>query len=104
MLFYPSRAETFGKPLVEAMLASLPVVAARASCLPEILAGAGLLAAPDDIEEMAEALHRAHSDEGLRAELIERGHVRARDFSWEKSASGTLECCRKAVESVRMPS
>jgi glycosyltransferase involved in cell wall biosynthesis len=100
MLFYPSRAETFGKPLVEAMLASLPIVAARASCLPEILAGAGLLAAPDDIEEMADALHRVHSNEELRGELIERGHVRARDFSWEKSASGTLECCRKAVKRV----
>jgi glycosyltransferase involved in cell wall biosynthesis len=98
ILFYPSRAETFGKPLVEAMLASLPIVAARSSCLPEILAGAGLLAAPDDPEEMAEALHRAHTDEGLRSELIAKGHVRARDFSWEKTASGTLECCRKAVQ------
>ncbi|HEV8038029.1 MAG TPA: glycosyltransferase family 1 protein [Bryobacteraceae bacterium] len=98
MLFYPSRAETFGKPLVEAMLASLPIVAARATCLPEILAGAGLLAAPDDPEEMAEALHRAHTDEALRSELIAKGHVRARDFSWEKTASGTLECCRKAVQ------
>jgi len=100
MLFYPSRAETFGKPLVEAMLASLPIVAARASCLPEIVAGAGLLAAPDNTEEMAEALHRVHTDAGLRAELIEKGHIRAREFSWEKSASGTLECCRKAVHRV----
>jgi glycosyltransferase involved in cell wall biosynthesis len=100
LLFYPSRAETFGKPLVEAMLASLPIVAACASCLPEILAGAGLLAAPDDVEEMAEALHRAHSDEGLRVELIKRGRIRAQDFSWEQSASGTLECCRKAVQKL----
>lgn len=97
VVFYPSLAETFGKPVVEGMRSGVPVVAADATCLPEILGGAGLLADPNDDVAMADALHRALADAGLRAQLIERGLARGAEFSWEATARGTLAACERAV-------
>lgn len=101
VVFYPSRAETFGKPVVEGMRSGVPVVAADATCLPEILGGAGLVADPGDDRAMGEALHRALADAGLRAELIQRGLARGAEFSWEASARGTLAACERAVATFR---
>ncbi len=97
VIFYPSLAETFGKPVVEAMRSRVPVVAARATCLPEIVGEAGLLADPTDEAEMAAALHRAAWEEPLRRELIARGWERARQFSWEACAEGTWRACAEAA-------
>jgi len=99
VLIYPSLAETFGKPVIEAMRSRVPVVAAHATCLPEIVESAGLLVDPRDDDAMAAALHQAATDVELRQTLIERGLHRARDFSWSATAMGTLAVCLAAVNS-----
>ena len=99
VMLYPSLAETFGKPVIEAMRSRVPVVAARATCLPEIVGSAGLLVDPRDDDAMAAALHQATTDVELRQTLIERGLHRVRDFSWSATAMGTLAVCLAAVNS-----
>lgn len=101
VVFYPSLAETFGKPVVEGMRAGVPVVAANATCLPEIVGDAGLLVDPTDDDAMATALHKAATDETLRQLLIERGNHRGLDFSWQATARGTLNLCTEAVTRYR---
>ena len=85
-LVYPSLEECFGLPAIEAMAAGVPVVAADWSSLPEIVQDAGLLVPPTDAEAVARALDRVLTDESLRRTLIERGHARAAEFTWERTA------------------
>lgn len=83
---YPSHYEGFGHPPLEAMSAGVPVVAARAGALPEVLGDAALLVDPADVEGLAEGLDRVLDDDALRATLIARGHEQAARFSWDRAA------------------
>ncbi|MGH9049931.1 MAG: glycosyltransferase family 4 protein, partial [Acidimicrobiia bacterium] len=56
---YPSLYEGFGHPPLEAMAAGVPVVAARAGALPEVLGDAALLIDPRDEDELAAGLATA---------------------------------------------
>jgi glycosyltransferase involved in cell wall biosynthesis len=78
--------ETFGMPMLEAMACGTPVVASRASSLPEIGGDALLYAPPDDPDEWATALQRLARDAALRERLGAAGIEHARSFSWDESA------------------
>jgi colanic acid/amylovoran biosynthesis glycosyltransferase len=77
----PSRRETFGLVVAEAMLLGVPVVATTVGGIPEIVRDEidGLLVPPDDPRSLAEALERILSDGALRARLTEAGGRRARE-------------------------
>lgn len=86
---FPSLDEGFGMPVLEAMSASVPVLAANRAALPEVCGDAALLVDPEDVEAMAAGLERLMSDDALRNRLIVRGSNRAAQFSWEKAAEQT---------------
>jgi glycosyltransferase involved in cell wall biosynthesis len=89
--------EGFGLPALEAMARGVPVVASRAPALGEIFAEAALLADPRDEREVADAIGRALSDDGLRADLVARGRALAARFSWAEAARRTWECLASAA-------
>ena len=90
LFVFPSLYEGFGLPVLEAMACGVPVVCSNASSLSEVAGDAALLFDPLDVEGMAAAMERVLGDERLRAELVERGLKRAREFSWERCARETL--------------
>jgi glycosyltransferase involved in cell wall biosynthesis len=99
LLVFPSLYEGFGMPLLEAMRAGVPVVAARAGATPETLGDAGVLVDPGDVDGFADAMERVASDETLRAQLIAAGRVQARKFSWSRAATACLDLYRSVVAS-----
>jgi mannosyltransferase len=89
-LTYVSREEGFGMPIVEAMQCACPVIAADATCLPEIAGGAALLVDPNDPRAVAAAIDQL-ADSGTRARLVELGRRRAMDFCWTTSIMKHIE-------------
>jgi glycosyltransferase involved in cell wall biosynthesis len=71
----PSRQEGFGIVFLEAMAAGLPIVAARAAAVPELVSDgeSGILVAPDNPGDLAAALDRLLSDPEERRRMGETG-------------------------------
>lgn len=97
ILVQPSLTEGFGLPVLEAMAAGTPVVAANAGALPEILGFAGYLVNPESTLNITNGLAQVLTDQGLRDQLRERGLLRCKNFSWEKTARATVEVLKEAV-------
>ncbi len=93
-----SRHEGFALPVLEAMACGTPVVAARASAMPETLGDVGLLTDPQDSADAARCLLRLAREPQLRHTLREQGLERAAEFSWERSAAATLDTYRQALQ------
>jgi glycosyltransferase involved in cell wall biosynthesis len=94
LLAYPSLAEGFGLPVLEAFAAGVPVLCSRASSLPEVAGEAALLVDPLDEGAIAEAIERLLGDQGLRARLREAGLERCRLFTWRRTAQATAAVLR----------
>jgi alpha-1,3-rhamnosyl/mannosyltransferase len=96
-LVYPSLYEGYGLPLVEAMQCGVPVIAANASCLPEVLGGAGVLIDPLDPTDLKERMKELLDDTAFAAGLANKGLTRSQDFSWAKCAQQTLDVYKLAL-------
>jgi glycosyltransferase involved in cell wall biosynthesis len=90
-----SRYEGFGLPLLEAMASGTPVIAANTSSLPEVVGDAGIIVPVDDPEAASEAIRQVVNGGNDRDKYIERGHDRARQFTWERCAQQTLMIYRE---------
>ncbi len=91
LLAYPSLAEGFGLPVLEAMASGCPVVTSDRSSLPEVAGDAAVFVDPESVEAIVEGIRRVWEDDVLAADLTARGRARARLFSWQRAARLTAD-------------
>ena len=101
LFVFASVYEGFGLPPLEVMAAGTPVVAARTSCLPEILGDAAEWFDPAVPGELLRAIKRVLDDPVRRENLIGSGRRRAAEFPWEKTLLETRKVWRALVPETR---
>jgi len=83
---FPSFYEGFGLPPLEAMICGCPVLAADSASIPEICGDAAVYFNPNNLVEIKEQLINLISSPALQQKFIKRGLLRARKYTWHKSA------------------
>ena len=83
---FPSLAESFGLPLVEAMKAGLPIVTANNTCIPEIVGDAAYCVDVENPSEIRKALVRSIYDCEFAKGLRDKGIERAKRYTWGNCA------------------
>ena len=100
VLAFPSLYEGFGMPIMEAMACGTPVVAANVSSMPEAVGEAGLLFAPQVVDELVVGLTAVLQSPNVSQELREKGFMQAKKFSWERAGQETALSYQKALGRV----
>ncbi|MDF1702607.1 MAG: glycosyltransferase family 1 protein [Planctomycetota bacterium] len=96
---YPSLGEGFGFPVLEAWSMDVPVVVGADTAASDLAAGGALAVDPRDADAVAAGLLRVLEDEVLAGALVETGHARLAEFTWERTASQTRAVYAEAAAS-----
>ena len=88
---FPSFYEGFGLPGLEAMTCGTPVVASNTSSLPEIYQDGALYFDPSNPKEIADKIRIVLKDQKIRDQLITKGKIIVKKYSWAKTAEQTLK-------------
>lgn len=99
----PSRLESFGLPLIEAMACGAPVVASDLPVCREICKDAALYFSPSDPETLATQVLTILRRTDMAEELIQRGLERAKDFSWDNTAQQLVRTFEEVVLEYQRP-
>lgn len=94
---YPSKRESFGIPIIEAMACGTPVITSNRASMPEVGGDAALYADPFSQYDLKEKIRLMARDEKLRNTLRSKGLKQAQKFSWEESAKSLLNIYSKFV-------
>jgi glycosyltransferase involved in cell wall biosynthesis len=94
---FPTLAEGFGLPVLEAMVEGLPVLASDLPVLREVGGDAAVWFDPLDLESIAGALRLAATRPDELSRLAAAGLERSRLFSWERVAEETLGVFHRAL-------
>ena len=100
ILLMPSRFEGFGMVAAEAMAAGVPVIAAAAGSLPEVVdpPAGGVLVPPGNAPALAAAVEQLLYDPARRASLSTSARCSAERFRWDTVANAHYEVLRRAAE------
>ena len=94
---YPSLYEGFGLPPLEAMAAGVPVLTSAGGACAEVTGDAAVLVDPRSVEAIAVGLERLLRSAEERRRLADLGRKREREFTWARTARGTIATWRRAL-------
>lgn len=87
---FPSQFEGFGIPVLEAMSSGVPTVISDLAVLHEIADEASLYFNPQEPRDIANQIDLLLNKQSLQKDLVEKGFLQSRKFSWQICAQETL--------------
>ena len=94
---FPSKVETFGNPLLEAMANGAAIVSSQTAAMPEVLGDAGLYFDPDDVDDLTQKIESYLSDGDLRQAMAAKARARAEGFAMDVTAARTLDMLKSVA-------
>jgi glycosyltransferase involved in cell wall biosynthesis len=102
LFLFPSLREGFGIPVIEAMACGVPVITSNVSSMPEVAGNAAHLIHPENVEELYNAMIKITSDATYKNQLIEKGLLQSKKFSWQNTAKQVLEQYKKLNKEINL--
>ena len=93
---YPSEYEGFGIPILEAFSCKCPVILSNSSCFPEVAGAAAKYFNLGNVNELTNILEEVLYSDSVKQQMVDKGLIRFKDFSWQKCAEETL-CAYKKI-------
>ncbi|MGM0407574.1 MAG: glycosyltransferase family 4 protein [Bacteroidota bacterium] len=92
--------EGFGIPILEAMNCNIPVITSNMTSMPEVAGDAALYAYPFSVDSIVEAMIKVYNDPYLRKQIIEKGKLQRKNFSWDKTADKFWKSIEKVIHAT----
>ncbi|TAL20720.1 glycosyltransferase family 1 protein [Patescibacteria group bacterium] len=96
-LVFPSLAEGFGLPILDAFAVGTPVITSASIATEEVAGGAAVLVDPFSTDEIADAMKSLAENHAPAVELAAKGREWVKNFSWEKTARQTLAVFQEII-------
>ncbi len=94
----PGWKEQYGRILIEAMAAGVPVIGSSSGAIPEVIGDAGIIFPEQDVQALAAAITKLSEEEELRHTFARAGLSRVERFSSERFAASLYEICLELAE------
>lgn len=94
---YPSFAEGFGLPPLEAMKSGTPVITTNSTSIPEVCGDAVCYFDPNSPLDLGKKIHELIENKPLREALIRKGLIRVKDFTWDIAAQSFDHAIKKLI-------
>ena len=95
---FPSFAEGFGLPPLEAMASGIPVIVSQTTSFLEVCGDAAVYVDPDKPESIAEGITNLMEDQNLYLQKKQLGLSHSANFKWEKSAHAMMKSILNATK------
>jgi len=102
LLAYPTYAEGFGMPVLEALASGIPVITSDTTSLPEVAGPGAVLVPPHDEHALVEALRQVLAETpAVRQARVDAGLLHAAQFDWAEAARNLVAAVRATVAGQR---
>lgn len=95
---FPSYAESFGLPPIEAMKSGTAVVVSERTCLPEVCKHGALFFDPDNIDQIKNQIKEVLSSKDIRLNLEQNGIEVAMNYSWKESVNNLSKILKNVAK------